>query len=197
MKLFFDDKLVSWSDSFDIFDEIGRKLFRVEAKQGAHRLTVYATSARRKNVATIRESSSNNHAVTVRHGSRFVAAVRRAASRMKQFFDLGFLGWFAQGDFADGSFSILDANARIVANVNHSFFLARDMRCIDSRPEFYLHSLTFTLAIDVQTSQPTPVQAVQTVQAVQAVQAVQTVQAGQAVQAGASPQSGSSPELAL
>ena len=155
MKLFFEDRIMSWCDSFDIFDEIGRKLFRVNADpHGRKKLKIYDVYQRNKSVATIKECDEKVSGVEIKHGTRFVSVVRRFVSRLFRFFDLGFMGWCARGSFDDGNFLILDANDRTVAkisegsNVDHCL-----MRCIDTLPEFTLHSLTFTLAIDVQVSE--------------------------------------------
>ena len=150
MKLLFEDKIISWLDSFDIFDEIGRKLFRVEArKSGAgKRLKVYASYLHNKSVATLKESFDEAPAVEIKHGTRFVSVVRYLKTR--RFFDLGFINWYAAGNFESGDFSIYDANNRTVAEVEAKSTNQGYSRVIDTLPEYTLHSLTFTLAVYVQ-----------------------------------------------
>ncbi len=157
MKMYFENKIMTWLDSFDVFDEIGRKLFRVKANaQGRKRLKVYDLGLRGKSVATIKKCEENYPGVEIKHGTKFVSVVNRFLSNVQRFFDLGFLGWCARGDFEHGNFSLFDANDRTIASVRVEEKLNRVMRCIESLPEFYLHSLTFALAIDVQVSDPTP-----------------------------------------
>ena len=157
MKMLFEDRIVSWVDSFDVFDEIGRKLFRVEGQKGREKgqIKIYNCYLHNKSVATLRESE-DAPSVEIKHGTRFVSTVRRVFTKLRSFFDLGFLDWHAEGDFDHGSFSIYDANDRAIASVGETLFRHEYVRVIDSLPEFLLHSLTFTLAIDVQVS---PVQA--------------------------------------
>ena len=151
MRLFFEDRVMTWLDSFDIFDELGRKLFRVSGtREGTRKLKVYDAFAHNKQVASLKSSENNSEAVEIKHGKRFVSTVRRALRRMKTFFDLGFLNWYAAGDFGKGSFRIFDANDRVIASVSEEFVHREEMRCIDTLPEFALHALAFTLAIDVQ-----------------------------------------------
>lgn len=151
MRLFFEDRVMTWLDSFDIFDELGRKLFRVSGTgEGTRKLKVYDAFAHNKQVASLKSSENDSEAVEIKHGTRFVSTVRRAFRRMKGFFDLGFLNWYATGDFDKGSFRILDANDRVIASVSEEFVHREEMRCIDTLPEFVLHTLAFTLAIDVQ-----------------------------------------------
>ncbi len=154
MKMMFEDKIVSWMDSFDIFDEIGRKLFRVEAKEDGRRLKVYDPSQHNKSVATLKESLDvSSPSVEIKHSTRYVSAVKQACMKFKKLFDLGFLNWCAVGDFDHGNYRILDGNDRTIASVGETFYNHESMRVIDTLPEYLLHSLTFTLAIDVQLSE--------------------------------------------
>lgn len=155
MRLFFEDRVMTWLDSFDIFDELGRKLFRVSGtREGTRKLKVYDAFAHNKQVASLKANEEEDPAVDIKHGTRFVSTVRRAFRRMKGFFDLGFLNWYAAGDFDKGSFRIFDANDRVIASVSEEFVHREEMRCIDTLPEFALHALAFTLAIDVQETPP-------------------------------------------
>lgn len=157
MKMYFENKIITWFDSFDVFDEIGRRLFRVKANsQGKKRLKVYDLGLRGKSVATIKKCDDNYPGVEIKHGSSFVSVVNKFLSNVYRLFDLGFLGWCARGDFEHGNFSLFDANNRTIASVYAERSFNSAMRCIDALPEFYLHSLTFALAIDVLVSDPSP-----------------------------------------
>ena len=153
MKMLFEEKIVSWLDSFDVFDEIGRKLFRIEAKKdgGGKRIKVYASYLHNKSVATLKERPEEAPAVEIKHGTRFVSVVRYLKPR--RFFDLGFIDWYAAGNFRTGDFFIYDANNRTVASIGTAFTRQGDFRVIDTLPEYTLHSLTFTLAVFVQLSE--------------------------------------------
>lgn len=149
MKMYFEKRIVSWDDSFDVFDEIGRKLFRVRASaQGKKKLKIYDVGLHGKSVATIKKCDEY-HGVEIKHGTMLVSVVNKFLSRLFRFFDLGFMGWCARGNFSAGVFSIFDANDRPVASVHEERAFGTAMRCIDALPDFYLHSLTFTLAVDV------------------------------------------------
>ncbi len=152
--MLFEDKIVCWNDSFDVFDELGRKLFHVEGSLdgGTPRLRIYDPYRHNRNVATVRESPAEPGAVEIKHGTRFVALVRKVRRKLRTIFDLGFLNWCAAGDFLGGVFSVFDANGRTVASVGEIFVSHEPMRVIDTLPEYTLHSLTFTLAVDVQIS---------------------------------------------
>ncbi len=155
MRLFFEDRVMTWLDSFDIFDELGRKLFRVSgASTGPRKLKVYDAFAHNKTVVSLKESEQAP-SVDIKHGKRFVSTVRRAFMRMKSsLFDLGFLNWYASGNFGDGCFRIFDANDRVIASVTEECVHREEVRCIDTLPEYALHALAFTLAIDVQETEP-------------------------------------------
>ena len=150
MKLLFEDRTASWTDCFDVTDEIGNKLFRVEARQGAgrKRLKVYASYLHNKSVATLTESLNEPPAVEIKHGTRFVSVVRYLKHR--KFFDLGFIDWYAAGNFENGNFFIYDANGRTVAAVYAASTKTGPCRVIDTLPEYTLHSLSFALAIRLQ-----------------------------------------------
>ena len=152
MKLLFEDKITSWLDCFDIFDEIGRKLFRVEAKPDGHRLKVYDLYQRNKSLATVWEDEKDPFAVEIKHGTRYVSTVKRAYRKFRSIFELGFLNWRAAGDFGEGTFRIFDGNNRTIASVCKDYYNHKTMRVVDTLPEYFLYSLTFTLAIDVQIS---------------------------------------------
>lgn len=154
MKMYFADRIMTWVDAFDVFDEIGRKLFNVKPTQDRRKLKIYDLSLHGKSVATIKRCEDIYHGAEIKHGARFVSVVEKFTNRRFRFFDLGFLGWSARGNFDDGTFGIFDANDRTVSTVGRESAPGHPaMRCIDTLPEFYLHSLTFALAIDVQVSE--------------------------------------------
>ncbi len=153
MKLLFVDKIITWLDSFDVLDELGRKIFHVEAKEDGRRLKVYDSYLHNKSVATIKEALEGFPAVEIKHGTRYVSTVSRAPMKYRELFDLGFLNWCAAGDFGKGNYAILDANDRTVATVTETYLNHETMRCLDTYPEYVLHSLTFMLAIEVQVSE--------------------------------------------
>ncbi len=154
MKLMFMDKIASWTDSFDVLDEIGRKLYRVCSKPDGTRprLKVYASYLHNKSAATLSESLNEAPAVEIKHGTRFVSVVRNMRPGI---FDLGFMGWYAAGELEKGNFVIYDGydpRGRVVATVDMVRPGAVTMRMIDTLPEYTLHALTFTLAVHVQLS---------------------------------------------
>ncbi len=150
MKLLFEDRRIAWNDSFDVFDEIGRKMYRIEAREDGVRkkMKIYASYLHHKSVATLKESLDEAPAVEIKHGTRFVSVVRYL--KVRRFFDLGFIGWYAAGNFEQGNFFLYDANDRAVASIGRTFTQEGVFRTIDTLPEYTLHSLTFTLAVDVQ-----------------------------------------------
>ena len=155
MKLLFGITAPSWYDSFDVSDEIGNRLFRIEAKkEGAgKRLKVYAAYLHNKSVATLKESRDEAPAVEIKHGTRFVSVVRRL--RARGFFDLGFIDWYAAGDFEKGAFRLYDANDRMIADVATMSAVQGKICVVDTLPEYTLHALTFTLAVCVQLTEQT------------------------------------------
>ncbi len=156
MKIFFEKHVASWLDRFDIFDEYGKKIYHVIGKADNRKLKIYDAYAHNKYVASLRECGAPQRereesptVVEIKHGKRFVSTLKRAMKRVRSFFDLNFLNWHAEGDFGEGNYRILDANDRVIASVGDGQDEGdEEMRCIDALPEFVLHAVTFTLAID-------------------------------------------------
>ena len=144
MKMLFEDSEAMWAHPFDIYDEIGRRLFHVApfSDETHSKLKIYDTYRRGKSIAVLR---CGEDGVEIKHGTRYVATVRLSSVR-KGALDLDFLNWCAVGNLAGGAFRIYDANGRIVASVTRTPSGGGAVRCVDSLPEFHLHALTFTLA---------------------------------------------------
>lgn len=152
MKLFFEERAFSWFDNYEILDEEGRKAYMVKGdSKWGHVLKVYDSFLHGTQVATLKQSRTSS-AVEVKHKLRFVGLVKKIAARMRSVFELGFLGWRAKGNFEEKDYVIFDANDRPVATIERGTLQKKKMRCIDTLPEFALHSLTFTFAIDAQSA---------------------------------------------
>lgn len=144
---------MAWSDSFDVYDEMGRKIFCVKAnRQAKKKLKIYEARSG-KSVATVKRCEENYPGVEIKHGAEFISIVNRFLPRVYRI-DLGFSGWCAAGNFDDGRFKIFDASDHPIATVSEEIWCGKSaMRCIESVPDFCLLALTFVLAIDVQVSE--------------------------------------------
>ena len=146
MKLFLNQRITSWLECVDVFDEIGRKVYSIKGeKSWGRKLKIYDAMGRGAQIATLSQTIADFPNVDIKHETRFVGTARK----LKSIYDFGFLDWYAAGDFSAGSFRIFDGNDRVIANVGTEYRKREEVHVIDVLPDFVLHALTFALAIDL------------------------------------------------
>lgn len=151
MILKFRQKIFSWFDSYDVFNEYNQVVYRIRGRlDWGHRFVIF--DANGKQVGMIREkiiSLLPQFQIFDQYG-RQVGSVHKQISffRNKYFVDLN--GWHVQGDILDWSFHIMDRN-RDVAYINRKLIAFTDTFFLNIYdPKDALLVLMCVVAIDAQ-----------------------------------------------
>lgn len=151
MRLMFRQRAFSWFDSYDIYDETGHPVFRVEGRLSwGHRLEVYDAEGR--HLATLREKvltflpRFEIEILGVGFGS-----LRKEFTFFQPRFTLDFNGWSVDGSFMEWDYAITAADGRGVASISKELLHWTDTYVIDvAREEDALPATLVVLAIDAE-----------------------------------------------
>lgn len=148
MKLLFKQRMFSWFDSYDIYDEMGNTVFTVKGKLAwGHRLEIY--NANGDHIATINEKVLTFlPKFEIYIGDNYVGQIVKEFSLFRPSFSIDFNGWQVQGDFFEWDYQIVYGNF-VVATIQKELFNWTDTYTIDvQNPNDALPALLVTLAID-------------------------------------------------
>lgn len=149
MKLLFKQRLFSWFDSYDIYDEAGNTVYEVKGKLAwGHRLEIYDTYGR--HVGRVQEEVLTLLArFSMFVGENYIGQIKREFTFFKPRFTLDCNGWTVNGDFWAWNYEVADPAGRVVMRANKELFNLTDTYVIDVyNPQDTLVSLMIVLAID-------------------------------------------------
>jgi len=148
MKILFKQRLFSWFDSYDIFDEDGNTVYVVKGELSwGHRLQIY--DAMGNPVGRVQE-----RVLTFLPKFELYVEGRLDGEIVKEFslfrpkFQLDCNGWTIEGDFWEWDYTVMDG-ARTVMRLSKELWKWTDTYSMEiTRPEDALYSLMIVLAID-------------------------------------------------
>ncbi len=148
MKLLFKQRMFSWFDSYDIYDEMGNTVYTVKGKLAwGHRLEVY--NAYGDHIATLNEKVLTFlPKFEIYIGGNYVGQIVKEFTFFKPSFSIDFNGWQVSGDFFQWDYQITYGNF-VIATIEKELFHWTDTYTIDvQNPNDALPALLVTLAID-------------------------------------------------
>ena len=148
MKLLFKQRFFSWFDSYDIYDEEGNTLFKVEGKFAlGHKLEICDRNG--TPIATLREKVfSFLPKFEIYIGDEYIGAIVKNFSLFRPSFSVDFMDWTVKGDLFEWDYSIYNGESN-VATVQKELFNFTDTYTIDVRDSAdALPALLVVLAID-------------------------------------------------
>ena len=151
MRLIFKQRLFSWFDSYDIYDEWGNTVYTVRGQLSwGHLLKIY--DARGYAVGTVRERVLTFLPKFEMYlGDRYMGCVRKRFSFFRPVFDLDCNGWQVQGSFMEWDYQVTEPCGALVATVTKELFHWTDTYVIDVvNPADALQALMLVLAIDAE-----------------------------------------------
>lgn len=151
MKLLFKQRLFSWFDSYDIYDENENTLFTVKGQLAwGHCLKVFDAYGRE--VGTVKERIFTFlPKFEIYLGNDYFGCISREFSLFKPKYNIDFNGWHIEGDFFEWDYTIANANGNAVATISKQLFRWTDTYVIDvNHPNDALCALMFVLAIDAE-----------------------------------------------
>lgn len=151
MRLLFKERLFSWLDSYDIYDDAGNTVFVVKgALAWGHLLRIY--DARGNEVGYIREKMfSFLPKFEMYVGDRYAGCISKEFSFFRPKFNIDYNGWHVDGDWFEWDYAVLDSVGRSVASVSKELWNWTDTYAIDVYdPQDALYALMLVLAIDAE-----------------------------------------------
>jgi len=151
MRLLFKERLFSWLDSYDIYDEAGNTAFVVKGELAwGHQLRVYDAGG--NDIGYIKERVfSFLPKFEIYVGERYEGCISKEFTFFSPRFNVDYNGWHVEGDWFEWDYSILNASGQQVATVSKELWNWTDTYVIDVRdPEDALCALMLVLAIDAE-----------------------------------------------
>lgn len=151
MKLLFKQRLFSWFDSYDIYDESGATVYVVKGQLSwGHCLKIF--DAHDNEVGTVKERIFTFlPKFEIYLGGNYVGCIAKEFSLFKPRYDIDYNGWHIEGNFFEWDYRIVSASGFVVADVSKKLFHFTDTYVIDVIDQKdALGALMFVLAIDAE-----------------------------------------------
>ena len=151
MKLLFKQRLFSWFDSYDIYDEAGNTAFVVKGELAwGHLLRFY--NSRGKEVGYIKEKVFTwLPKFEMYVDSRYVGCISKEFTFLRPRFNIDYNGWNIDGDWLEWDYNIRDCTGRYIACVSKEIWNWTDTYVLDVQdPQDALYVLMLVLAIDAE-----------------------------------------------
>ena len=151
MKLLFKQRLFSWFDSYDIYDEAGNTVFTVKGELSwGHLLRIY--DAIGNDVGYIKERVFTFlPKFEIYLGDNYVGCISKEFTFFKPKFNIDYNGWTVDGDWLEWDYSIFNSTAQTVATVSKEIWNWTDTYVIDVKdPNDAICVLMLVLAIDAE-----------------------------------------------
>ena len=149
MRLLFKQRLFSWFDSYDIYDEDGNVVYEVKGQlDWGHCIKVYQSNV---HLATIKQVLLTFiPRFEIYKDDQYVGSISKEFSFFVPRYNIDFNGWHIEGDIFEWDYQIYDGS-KVIASISKELFNLTDtyvLNIID--PKDALDVLAFVLAIDAE-----------------------------------------------
>lgn len=154
MKLLFKQRMFSWFDSYDIYDEAGDTVYTVKGQMSWGKcLKIF--DADDKEVATVQQRLfSWFPTFEVYIGEEYAGCVKKEFSFFAPRFTIDFKDWEVEGNYFEWDYEIYDGTGGRKAVISKELFNWTDTYVIDVRDkEDALAALALVIAIDAEKEQ--------------------------------------------
>lgn len=151
MKLLFKQRMFSWFDSYDIYDEAGNIVYVVKGQFAwGHLLKIYNASG--SEIGCIKQKVlSFLPRFEMYIGNSYVGSICKEFSFFKPKFNIDYNGWHVSGDWLEWNYTILNSVNQTVAKVSKELWKWTDTYVIDIlNPQDAVYALMLVLAIDAE-----------------------------------------------
>ena len=149
MKLLIKQRVFSWTDKYDIYDEDGNVRYFVKGEffSLGHRLHIYDADG--NEVGLVRQKLMTILPVfELEEDGHVIGRVERRFSMFKPKYDVDFRGWRAEGDFLQWEYEVWQA-CSMVMRITRKILFWGDTYVLDiADPADELYGLMLVLAID-------------------------------------------------
>lgn len=151
MKLLFKQRMFSWFDSYDVYNEESDVLYIVKGELAwGHLLRIYDENG--NEVGMLKEKVLTFlPKFEIYMGNQCIGSIKKEFTLLKPRFNIDFNGWQIKGDWFEWDYQILDSNNRLVATVSKELWNWTDTYTIDVVNEKdAVYALMIVLAIDAE-----------------------------------------------
>ena len=151
MRMYFKQRMFSWFDSYDIYDEQGNTLYVVKGQLAwGHCLKIF--DAYGQEVGTVKERLLTFlPKFEIYLGDTYLGCIKKEFSFFKPSYDIDYNGWHIEGSFMEWDYSITDMTGNTVASISKEILHWTDQYVIDVVDgNDALTALMFVLAIDAE-----------------------------------------------
>ena len=151
MQLLFKQRIFSWFGSYDIFDETGRVVYKVEGQLSFGRMfRIY--DAQGKELGYIKqEMLAFLPCYNIYVGDKYLGRISRRLSLFTPRYDIDYKNWNVEGNWVEWDYSIRNSSGNEIASVSKQLFNFTDTYVINvTYPEDALCALMLVLAIDAE-----------------------------------------------
>ena len=151
MKLLFKQRMFSWFDSYDIYDEYGEIKYIVKGQLSwGHLLKIYDRN--NQEVGYIKERILTflpKFEIYVKNN--YLGCINKEFSFFTPKYNIDFNGWHIEGNWLEWDYNILDYNGQTIANISKQLFKWTDTYVIDVQDSSdALYALMLVIAIDAE-----------------------------------------------
>lgn len=149
MELLFRQRMLSWLDSYDIYDERGRTVYTVKGVVSwGHKLKIYDAHGRQVGMVKEKKLTLLPRFLLYEGGDK-VGSLRKKVTMLRPRFKLDFRNWDIDGDVWEWNWRIEDGRGDTVMRAHKKLLSFTDTYVMDIRdPRDALHCLMVVLAID-------------------------------------------------
>lgn len=151
MQLIFKQRMFSWFDSYDIYDEHGNVAYQVKGQLSwGHKLNVYDSYG--NYVGTVKERIFTLFPkFEIYKGNTYQGMISRKFSFFKPVYDIDFRNWYVNGNIFEWNYTIMDNRSNLIASIDKRLWNWTDTYALNiSNPADALDVLMFVLAIDAE-----------------------------------------------
>ena len=151
MRMYFKQRMFSWFDSYDIYDEQGNTLYVVKGQLAwGHCLKIF--DAYGQEVGTVNERLLTFlPKFEIYLGDTYLGCIKKEFSFFKPQYDIEYNGWHIDGSFLEWDYNITDSDGYTVATISKEILHWTDQYVIDVVDENdALTALMFVLAVDAE-----------------------------------------------
>lgn len=151
MRLLFKQRMFSWFDSYDIYDEDQNTVYIVKGQLSwGHCLKIF--DPQENELGTVKQEVLTwRPRFQLYEGEGRIGCLEKEWSFFKPKYNIDFNGWHVEGDFAEWDYTITGPDGALVATISKELFHWTDTYVLDiEKPEDALYVLMFVLAIDAE-----------------------------------------------
>lgn len=150
MELLIKQRVFSWTDSYDVFDEAGRAKYFVKAQllSLGHQIRVYDKDSGRELGSIHQKLFTLLPTFEIRRDGRTLGTVRKKFTLFAQNYLVDYRGWDVEGDFLGWDYRVYRGNEQVMAITKQWLSWGDTYRIQFDDPADELAGLLLVIAID-------------------------------------------------